>query len=100
MTPHIPRWSPIEVTGRHSRIDRAPTSCTGDQEFSLQSSPTNDVQIYTCHFLARHSALLGKGKDWLAQRQDNVTVQDIRVMVSAAWLHCVTSGHGAGGLVS
>ena len=30
-------------------------------------------KINTCRFLARYSALLGYGKDWLAQCQDNVT---------------------------
>ena len=31
----------------------------------------------TCHFLAWRSALIGLGKDWLAQCQDNVTKWDI-----------------------
>ena len=35
-------------------------------------------QIYTCHFLAWRSALIGYGKDWLAQFQNNVTGWDIR----------------------
>ena len=30
-------------------------------------------QIDTFHFLARCSALLGEGNDWLTQYQDNVT---------------------------
>ena len=33
----------------------------------VEPSQTNDFKIDTCHFLARHSALLGQGKDWLAQ---------------------------------
>ena len=41
--------------------------------FKYQSSQTNDLQIDTCHYLARHSALLREGKDWLAQCKDNVT---------------------------
>ena len=28
-------------------------------------------KIYSCHFLARHLALLGYSKDWLVQCQDN-----------------------------
>ena len=36
-------------------------------------SQTNDFKIDTCRFLARQLALLGSGKDWSAQCQDNVT---------------------------
>ena len=42
-----------------------------------------DLKIDTCHFLARQSPLLGKGKDWLTQHQDNI-------LVLAAW-----TGNGA-----
>ena len=35
-------------------------------------------RIDTCHILARHLALLGSGKDWLAQSQDNVTEWNIK----------------------
>ena len=35
-------------------------------------------KIDICHFLARHSVLLGKGKDWLAQDRDNVPAWEIR----------------------
>ena len=34
-------------------------------------------KIDTCCFLARHSALIGYGKDFLAQCQNNVTEWDI-----------------------
>ena len=34
-------------------------------------------QIDICHFLARY--LLGYGKDWLAQYEDNVTERDIEL---------------------
>ena len=37
------------------------------------SSQTNDFKIDICRFLARRSALLGQGKDWFVQCQDNVT---------------------------
>ena len=40
-------------------------------------------QIDTCRFLAWWSALIGYGKDWLAQCQDNVIEWDIR---SWCWL--------------
>ena len=40
-------------------------------------SQDNDLQIDTCLFLARRSALIGYDKDWLAQCQDNVTKWDI-----------------------
>ena len=39
----------------------------GPCEFEHWSSKTNDLKIYTCCFLARCLALLGQGKDWLAQ---------------------------------
>ena len=45
--------------------------------FKHWSSQTNDLKIYTCCFLVRHSTLLGYGKNWLAQYQDNMTVWDI-----------------------
>ena len=41
-------------------------------------SQTNDVKIDTCHSIAWHSALLGSGKDWLAQCQNNLTECDSR----------------------
>ena len=44
--------------------------------------------MYACHLLAGYSELLGYGKDWLAQCQDNVTECD------------GISGHGADDLVS
>ena len=36
--------------------------------------------IYACRFLARHLALLGQGKEWLAQFWDKVTEWDIGVI--------------------
>ena len=45
------------------------------------------LKIDICCFLARHSALLRQGKDWLAQCQDNV---------NEWWI----SGHGAGCVVT
>ena len=44
-------------------------------------------KIDSCHFVARHLALLGYGKDWLAQCQNNVT-------------EFIISGHGVGALIS
>ena len=49
-------------------------------------SQTNDLHIDTCNFIAKHSALLEYGKEWLTQWQDNMT----------EWV----IGLGAGGLVS
>ena len=46
--------------------------------FEPWSSQTNDIKFDTCHFLARHSALLGDGKDQLVWCQDNMTEWDIR----------------------
>ena len=62
-----------EPPGPSGRIARALALCAGDQEFDSKPSQTNNLKIDTSHFLARHSALIGKGKDWLAQDQDNVT---------------------------
>ena len=44
----------------------------------MNETKINDFKIDTCCFLARCSALLGKGKYWLAQCPDNVTEKDIR----------------------
>ena len=46
-------------------------------------------KIDTCHFLAMCLALLGYGKDWLAQYQDNDTEWDTRSM--SQW-HCFPVG--------
>ena len=46
--------------------------------FEPWSSQINGFKIDTCHLLAKHSALLGQGKDQLAQCQDNVTEWDTR----------------------
>ena len=53
-----------------------------DHEIKIHSSThmcnqPNEVTIDTGHFLGKHSALLERGKDRLAQCQDNVTVWDI-----------------------
>ena len=40
-------------------------------------SQTDDLKIDTCPFLTRRSALLGQGKDWWVQCQDNVTVYKV-----------------------
>ena len=45
--------------------------------FESYSSQTNDLNIDTSRFLAWRSALLGYGKNWLAQCQDNVSEWDI-----------------------
>ena len=60
-----------------------PSPSLGDREIPTNelehwSSQSNDFKIDTCHFLARCMALLGEGKDWLVQFQDNVTEGDIR----------------------
>ena len=46
--------------------------------FDSWSSQTNDLKIDVCCLLVRRSALLGYGKDWLAQCQANLTEWDIR----------------------
>ena len=42
------------------------------QEFEHCFTQSNDFEIYTSHFLARDSTLLGSPNDWLIQHQDNV----------------------------
>ena len=44
---------------------------------TLCSGQMNVFKIDASHFLAWHLALLGQGKDWLAQCQDNVIEWDI-----------------------
>ena len=61
----------------------------GDQRIQtmwLRSMVEPSVNLDTCHLLWR-SALLGYGKDGLAQCQDNVTDCDYQVMLLAlaAW---------------
>ena len=48
----------------------------GDHGFEPMVEST--YKIDTCRFLARCSVLIGQGKDWLAQDQDNVTEWDIK----------------------
>ena len=55
---------------------------SGPHGFEPWSSQANDIKINTCHFLARYSALLGQGNDWLAQSEDNVTEWDISTIKS------------------
>jgi hypothetical protein len=38
-----------------------------------QSSQTKDYKIGICCFSAKHAALRGKSKDWLARNQNNVS---------------------------
>ena len=45
---------------------------------NLGRDKTTDLNIDTYCFIARCSALLGYGKDWLADSQDNMTEWDIR----------------------
>ena len=40
------------------------------------------LKMCACRFLVRQLALLGQGKDWLAQGQDNVTEWEIRSLCS------------------
>ena len=44
-----------------------------DRGFEPRSSQTKDYTICICFFLAKHSALRKKSKDWLARNQDNVS---------------------------
>ena len=44
-----------------------------DCGFEPQSCQTKDYKIVFCCFSAKHTALRRKGKDWLAQNQNNVS---------------------------
>ena len=53
-------------------------SKSGPLGFEPWLSQTNYFKIDTCRSLACHLALLGYGKDWFAQCQDNATEWDNR----------------------
>jgi hypothetical protein len=69
-----------------------------DRGFELRSDETKDYKIGICCFSAKHAALRGKSKDWLARNQDNVYP---RIVVSVRKHHTnsaksedlVQSGH-------
>jgi hypothetical protein len=44
-----------------------------DRGFEPRSGQTKDYAIYICCFSAKHAALRGKSKDWLARNQNNVS---------------------------
>ena len=69
----------IRRDGRMSRASVARFGRSGNPNIMfLDPNQTNAFKIDTCHFLASHLALLGYGKDWLAQCQDNVAEWDIK----------------------
>ena len=48
-------------------------SCAVDCGFEPRSGQTKDYKIGIRCFSAKHAALRGKSKDWLARNQDNVS---------------------------
>ena len=44
-----------------------------DCELEPRSDQTKDYKTGMCSFSAKHTALRSKGKDWLAQNQNNVS---------------------------
>jgi hypothetical protein len=44
-----------------------------DRGFEPRSGQTKDYDIGICCFSAKHAALRGKSKDWLARNQKNVS---------------------------
>ena len=60
-------------TSRSERSGNSKIAGSSPELVALKPGQTNDFIIDTCCFLAWRSALLGSGKDWLAQCQDNVT---------------------------
>ena len=83
----FPTYKLILLTRRDGQMCRASVSRFGRSGgfgpgvLEPCSSQINGFTIR--HFLASHAGLLGEGKDWLAQCQDNVT----HIMVLAAWFH-------------
>ena len=71
------------LTGCSSRIARAPVSLAGNRglETHCRVKPKT-YKIDTCRILTWCSAVIGYGKDWLVQYQDNVTEWDIRSWLS------------------
>jgi hypothetical protein len=47
-----------------------------DRGFEPRSGQAKDYEIGICCFSAKHAALRGKSKDWLAQNQVNVSEWD------------------------
>ena len=64
-------------TERGNRIGTAQASRTEGREFESQPSQTSTYKFDICCYLSGHLALIGYGKDWIAQCPDNVIVQDI-----------------------
>ena len=52
---------------------RVLTSNAVDRGFKPRSGQAKDYEIGICCFSAKHAALRRKGKDWLAQNQNNVS---------------------------
>ena len=48
-------------------------SSTVDRGLEPRSGQTKDSKIGICCFSAKHAALRGKSKDWLAWNRDNVS---------------------------
>jgi hypothetical protein len=48
-------------------------SSTVDRRFQPRSGQTKDNTIGMCCLSAKHAALRGKSKDWLARNQNNVS---------------------------
>ena len=79
-------WASVSCFGRSGGF--------GPYGFKPWSRKPNDLKIDTCRFLARCFALLGLGKDWLAQYQDNVTEWDVSLLllilifIYHLWFYC------------
>ena len=86
----------IRRDGRMSRTPFSGFSRSWDSSPQVQSlvQSNQHLQIDTGCFLASRSALLGRGKGWLAQCKDNMTEWDIILTLSGI------SDHSAGSLVS
>ena len=52
---------------------RVLASSVVDREFEPRSDQTKEYKIGICCFSAKHTALRGKSKDWLARNQNNVS---------------------------
>jgi len=76
---HLSKLADYKVTvwNKINRIGGVMTSVLAssavDREFEPRSGQTKDYKIGICWFSAKHAALRGKSKDWLARNQNNVS---------------------------
>ena len=93
---HVHTLTDTHQTRRDGQMSRASVSGFGDRG-NLNIAGLNPGRVksmtYACRFLARCSALLGEGKGWLAQCQENVTEWDMVLAAGSASGAALESPH-------